>query len=343
MSAPAIAIQRTGLVTSVGLSAGAACAAIRAKVQNPSDTGFMNSGGQWISAHQVPLGQPLRGLPKLGRMAAMAIEEALDGIPLTEWRQLTLLLCVAEPERPGRMAGLDDKLFALIEAELGARFAENSAIVARGRVAVAVALSQARTLVAKEAAARVLVVAVDSLLSGPTLQHYDQRGRLLSETNSDGFMPGEAAGALLLGKPAGLAGELLCTGVGFAREPAPLDSGEPLRAEGLSQAIKAVLADAGAQLHEMDFRIADLSGEQYYFKEAALSLSRTMRTLKEEFDLWHPAECTGEVGAAAGTTLLALAKAACDKRYAKGPHILVHMANDAGERAALTLRYQGNA
>jgi 3-oxoacyl-[acyl-carrier-protein] synthase-1 len=343
MAQTAIAIRNTGLVTSVGLSAPASCAAFRSKLTNPSETRFIDSKGQWIMAHEVPLSHPVRGLGKLARMASMAITEALDGVPKAEWNQLPLLLCVAEPARPGRAAGLDDQLFELIRSELGSSFSNQSAIVAQGRVGVAAALAKARTLVDQSKVPSAIVVAVDSLISWPTLSHFEQRDRLLTDRNSNGFMPGEAAGALLLGTPFGTAGELLCTGIGFAREAAHIDSGEPLRAEGLSQAIKAALADAGRQMHDMDFRIADVSGEQYYFKEAALALSRTMRVLKEEFDIWHPAECTGEVGAAAGASILSVAKAACDKRYTKGHNILVHLANDAGQRAAMTLQYRSAA
>jgi len=339
MSSTPIAIRGTGLVTSVGLSAVASCAAFRAKLTNPSETRFIDSGGEWIKAHQVPLDQPWRGLSKLAKMAAMAITEALEGLPKAEWAQMPLLLCVAENERPGRMDGLNDELFELIRSELGASFSAHSAILAQGRVGVAVALAQARSLMAR-LKTPVLVAATDSLITWPTLSHYEQQDRLLTTSNSNGFIPGEAAGALLLTAPSGKAGELLCTGIGFAREAAHLHSEEPLRAEGLSCAIMAALADAGCQMHDMDFRITDNSGEQYYFKEATLALSRTLRMRKEEFDIWHPAECTGEVGAASGATIISAAAAACAKKYSKGPNILVHMANDAGQRAALTLLYR---
>src|SRR5687767_3916588 len=108
MNAHDVAIQSAGLVTSVGLTAESSCAAFRAKITNPTETRFIDAGGEWIMAHQVPLEQDWRGLTKLARMAAMAIEEALQGIPEQAWRSLPLLLCVAEPERPGRTAGLDD-------------------------------------------------------------------------------------------------------------------------------------------------------------------------------------------------------------------------------------------
>jgi len=335
----AIAIQRTGLVTAVGLTAASSCAAFRAKINNPTETRFIDAGGDWIQAHQVSLEQPWRGVTKLARMAARAIAETLRDVPRREWGALPLLLCVSEADRPGRVDNLEDHLLRRVEDELETRFAPGSALVAMGRVAVAVALARARALIAEAKAPSVLVAATDSLLSWPTLSHYEQRDRLLTPRNSNGFIPGEAAGALLVGAPSGRAAELLCTGIGFGHEPAPVGSEAPLRADGLAQAFRSALAEAGREIHQMDFRIADLSGEHYYFKEAALAVNRTLHRRKESFDLWHPAECTGEVGAAAGATIVTAALAACEKRYAEGRHILAHMANDDGPRAALTLEF----
>jgi 3-oxoacyl-[acyl-carrier-protein] synthase-1 len=341
MNDTAFAIQRTGLVTSVGLSAPASCAAFRAKITNPSETRFIDPTGAWIMAHQAPMDDDARGLPRLTQMAALAIDEALFGIPKAEWGQVPLLLCVAEPERPGRTDGLDDQLYTMIESELGAHFAPQSAIVPQGRIGVATALARGRSLLAAGQVRHVLVAAVDSLVCWPTLSHYQRNDRLLTERNSNGFMPGEAAGALLIGAPQLGGADLVCTGIGFGREIAHIDSEHPLRGDGLSQAIKAALDDAGQQMHDMDFRITDNAGEHYYFKEATLAVSRTLRVRKHSFDIWHPAECTGEVGAAAGTSIVSLAHAACTKQFAIGPNVLVHLGNDAGQRAALTLQYRG--
>ncbi|RQP25396.1 hypothetical protein [Piscinibacter terrae] len=334
-----IAIQATGLVTAVGLSAPGSCAAFRAKVNNPSETRFIDSTGAWIVAQEVPLDKPWRGLAKLVQMAVMAIEEALQDVPRRQWSALPLLLCVAEGDRPGRQQGLDGEMLHRIERALDVRFAPQSALVAQGRVSVAAALAQARALIAGGHAPRVVVAATDSLLSWPTLSHYDQQDRLLTARNSNGFIPGEGAGALLVGPATGGEGELVCSGIGFGHEAAHVDSGDPLKADGLTDAIQASLAEAGWQMHDFDYRITDLSGEYYYFKEATLTLSRTLRQLKDEFDIWHPAECTGEVGAASGVTVIATAREACIKGYTKGPRVLAHWANDGGQRAAVALRY----
>lgn len=335
MSERPLAVVRTGTVTSVGLSAPAACAAIRSGLTNPSATRFMDSGGNWINSHTVPLEPPLRGLPKLTHMAAMAASECLHDIPREQWSQIPMLLCVAENDRPGRLHGLEDQLLPDICKLLdGAQLSSASRIVAHGRVSVAVALLHARKLVYEENVPAVLILAADSLLFWPTLQEYDRQDRLLTERNSNGFIPGEAASAILVTRPTTSA-HLAIVGLGLATESASIDSEQPLRADGLSRAIMDALADAGCELHQLDFRISDISGEQYYFKEAALAYSRTLRQRKEDFDLWHPAECMGETGSAIGPIMIAVAEAAVRKAYAPGPGILLHASNDGGQRAAI--------
>lgn len=342
MSARPLAVVGTGMVTSVGLSAPAACAAIRSKLTNPTETRFVDSSGEWIMSHTVALGQPLRGMAKLAHMAAMAAEECLADVPRDDWPKIPLVLCVAERTRPGRFEGLDDELMSEICALLGeAEFAAESCVVPHGRVSIAVALLHARKFIYETNVPAVLIVAADSLLTWPTLQAFEEQARLLTNHNSNGFMPGEAASAVLVARST-TGAHLSIVGLGFGNEAASIDKEEPLRSEGLSQAIIQSLRDAGCQMHDMDFRIADLSGEQYYFKEAALALSRTLKQRKDEFDIWHPAECIGEVGSAIGPTLLAVAEASGRKAYAPGPAMLLHASNDTGQRACIVTRYVVN-
>jgi 3-oxoacyl-[acyl-carrier-protein] synthase-1 len=250
-----------------------------------------------------------------------------------------LLLCVAERERPGRLEGLDDRLLLGVQELLGARFSSDSVIVAHGRVGALVALALARQLIHQKGVPHVVVAAADSLLSWPALSVYEREDRLLTASNSNGFIPGEGGGALRLSRPDD-SGGLICVGIGFGVEKAYIESGAPLRADGLSAAIEAALADASCEMHELDYRITDLSGEQYYFKEAALALARTLRQRKESFDIWHPAECIGEAGALSGVAGLVVAEAACRKGYTPGPGVLAHMANDAGQRASAVMRFK---
>ena len=100
-----------------------------------------------------------------------------------------------------------------------------------------VALDQARRLLREEGRALCLVAGADSYLRAETLTAYEDRDRLLTGRNSDGFIPGEAGAAVLVGRAGRAAGpEFVCLGIGFGREPAPIESGQPLRADGPLQA-----------------------------------------------------------------------------------------------------------
>jgi 3-oxoacyl-[acyl-carrier-protein] synthase-1 len=132
----------------------------------------------------------------------------------------------------------------------------------------------------------------------------------------------------------------MCVGIGFGTEPAPLDSGEPLRAEGLTAAIKAAFADGRCSEADVDFRLTDNNGETYGFKESALAVARVFRETKEEFDIWHPADCIGEVGAAILPILVGIMQAAVTRDYAPGPGVLCHVSGTGQQRGAMILRYR---
>jgi 3-oxoacyl-[acyl-carrier-protein] synthase-1 len=334
-----LTILGAGMMTGVGLSAPAASAAIRCGINNFQETRFIDKAGEWILGSEVPLDQPWRGEAKLVKLLAGALRECLDLAPKVSPEEIPVLLCVAETSRPGRLEGAGNLVFSRVQEDLRLRFSEESQVIAEGRVGGATALREARKLLyrPKDPVDRVILAGVDSYLVGPTLNAYGDRDRVLSAANSDGFIPGEAGGAILLGRPE--AGEeLRCVGFGFGREEATVESEEPLRADGLIEAITAALADAGLTLGDMDYRLTDLSGEQYGFKEAELAITRTLREHKEAFDIWHPADSIGEVGAAALPCMLGVALAAAAKGFDPGPIVLCHLGNDDGARAALVLR-----
>ena len=297
------------MVTGVGLNAAASCAAIRCALDNFQETRFMDNGGEWIMGCEVPLEQPWRGKTKLIKMAAAAINECLANNKQIVPNATPLLLCLSEHERKGRVIDDDNQFFLDLQTELGVEFHEKSRVIARGHVAVAVALKHARELLQELAVKHILIAATDSLLIAPTLAHYEENERLLTSQNSNGFIPGEAGAALVVeAVHPRQEGQLICHGMGFGVEKAHVDSEEPLRADGLTAAIKESLADAGCGESILQFKITDISGEQYHFKESSLAFSRIDRTKREEFDIWHPADCIGEVGAVMGLVMVSRSK-----------------------------------
>ena len=81
---------------------------------------------------------------------------------------------------------------------LGGRLHAASRCFTLGSAGIGPALGAARELLSRGAAQCVLIAAVDSWLSTPCIQQALQAERLLSSDKGDGFLPGEAASAILL-------------------------------------------------------------------------------------------------------------------------------------------------
>ena len=332
-----ISILEAGMVTSVGFTAAATCAAMRVGITGFVETRFMFAG-EWLYGSPVSFEVPWCGREKLLQMVVAAIKECIDDLPSFPARAVPLLLCVAEKTRAGRLAELDESLLEDVQKRLAIHFHESSAVLTEGRIGGVHGLERASTLIA-QGRPYCVIAGADTYLVAETLAVMNQKRRLLTKDNSDGFIAGEAAAAILVGPQVKTPDrQLVCLGLGTGFEKATVDSEEPLRAEGLTQAIKAALGDSGKTFKELDYRITDNSGEQYGFKEAALAITRLLRERKEEFDIWHPADCIGEVGAATVPLVLGVALIAARKGYAPGQGVLCHFSADGELRAAMVLR-----
>jgi 3-oxoacyl-[acyl-carrier-protein] synthase-1 len=341
MTQQPLTIVGSGMVTGVGLSAPACCAAIRCDISNFQETRFIDSAGQWIIASEVSLDQPWRGAEKLARMLALVIEESFDSDPALLPSETPIIVCFSERERPGRPSRLNERVLDALQKLLDFDMQRSSMTVSQGRVGGAVALREARRLIYEQQSEAVVIAGVDSYLAAETLREFEEKRRLLTVENSDGFVPGEGASAVIAKRPRpSEEPQLLLIGLGFGVEEATVESEDPLRADGLVQAMKAALHEARTDIGSLDFRIADISGEQYSFREASLAVTRILRTIKEDFDIWHAADCVAETGSAAGPIALNVAWHACENEYSKGQKILCHFGNDDGKRASIVLTYQ---
>ncbi len=339
---PNLSILASGMTTAVGLTAEASCAAIRARLDGFRETRFIARGGEWIIGAEVPLEEPWRGVRRLARLVVGPLRECLDAGGCQDPASVPLLLALAESDRPGRLPELEQALVPALVELLGSAFHEASRLIPHGRVGGALAVREASRLIHEQGHERVLVAGVDSYLTAGALLAFDDSHRLLTPDNGDGFVPGEAGAALLLG-PGGEAGSLGCLSLGLARETAMIASEEPLRGQGLAQAFRQALGAAGLEMAQIGYRIGTMSGEQYWFKELELATARLLRGRHEFMDLWHPADCIGEVGAASLLCCVAVAAMAARKGYAAGDPVLVTASNDDSRRAAMVLARGGRS
>lgn len=331
-----LAIKAGGLVTPVGFNAPATCAALRAGIRNVQVANLWDAeSGQYIAAGRVPLPQWWEGPGKLPELVAPAILECLQAATPITPRELPLLLGVSPSTRPHRWAGLDDWILKAVEEKLGVQFHPSSQVIPRGQVAGVWGAREAARLIEEEGRPGCIVAGVESYLQQPIVQAYMNHRRVLTPGNSNGFSPGEAGSAVLLAACAEPPADDICIlGTGVATEPATIESEEPLRGEGLTEAIRLALAEANVSMPDTHFRITDLNGEHYKFKEATLAFNRLLRSRIESHDIWHPIEYIGEIGAAIGPLVLAFARDAIHKGYAPGSVVICHFSNDDQERAA---------
>lgn len=343
MSAYPLLVSDTGLVTSVGLSCESSCAAIRCGISNFHENYFIDHMANPILVSSVPLPDPWDRRARLREMLLPALKECFASVPAEALGQVPLLLCVAELDRAGRLEDLEFLRKDLQDA-LGSTFHHYSRIFTEGKVGVALALRSAQRLLhaAGGGTRWAIIGSADSLLLVPTLDEYDAQNRLLTETNSDGFVPGEGAAALLLERYTDEKKGFVVQGVGFGLETGVPESGTPPRGHGLMTAVSSALEEAGLMMNDVDYRIADIAGEQTSFIEAELALSRITKSRRVTSEVWHPADCVGEIGSAAIPCMLSVAREACIKGYARGPVVLCHAGNDDGRRAAVIGCYRGN-
>jgi len=330
-------ILAAGMVTAVGLDAPSACAAMRARLDGFQETRFLGPAGDWLVGAPVPLPRNFIGEKRLAHMAAAAILEAIDDHPAAR-DTAALVLCLAEEDRPGRLAPDGARLAARIAEVTGLAARHRTRLVAHGRPSGIAALDQARRMLADGTCPYVMICGVDSYLTTLSIAHYLAAERLLTADNPNGFIPGEAAAALLCARP-GSGGRLRLTGLGLARERAFLDNPDdlPLRADGLVSAYRAALAEAGISLAAIGYRLSDASGESFAFKQTALASIRLLRGRHAFQDLWTPAEFLGNTGAAVVPLMAGMALVAAARGYARGTPALVESAADSGACAAALL------
>ncbi|AKJ01562.1 beta-ketoacyl synthase domain protein [Archangium gephyra] len=211
-----------------------------------------------------------------------------------------------------------------------------------GAAGVMMLVEQARMLLANRSIRFCILLALDSYLSVDRLTWLDKARRLHSPRNVDGFIPGEAACALLLEhrRTAEARGVPLRGVVGpmaAGTEPVAVDSGRWSTGAGLCQALHPLLrAGWGEAIGE--WTLCNLNGESYRAREWGLVQARLAKSLKATRKLQHPADRMGDAGTAMTAILMASACHAFSRRHAPAPVALVWVASDDDSRTALLLR-----
>ncbi|MFK8031236.1 MAG: hypothetical protein AB8G18_13455 [Gammaproteobacteria bacterium] len=338
-----VRIKSVGMVSALGVGAEANCAVMKLNYDGFVTTEFETpSNGKALIGAQIE--SSARGAKRLSEFVQLAISDALAGQSFAD-NSVMPIACIADENLAFCSDQTSEALSRLLVESSPRCLSQSWQIIAEGATGLVRAFEAARELLYESNQTSVLIVAVDSLLNNAALSYFLHGERipgcrLLTDKNSDGFIPGEAAAAMLLEKPAEKpVPQLLCDGLGRGSEPAPIDTGKVTRADGMVTAVKQAVSEAGSMVSAMDFRLSNLTGEKYFFNEDSLMLYRTCRPVVEDQPLWHVADAVGETGAAAGAVMVCVAFWATAKNYAPGNNILLCLSSAEEARGAMMLRY----
>jgi 3-oxoacyl-[acyl-carrier-protein] synthase-1 len=185
---------------------------------------------------------------------------------------------------------------------------------------------------------RCIVLGVESWLAPDRLRMLDDAWRAKSRRNVDGFIPGEAATALLV-EPTKWAEQRGATalagiaGVGVGREPETFSSDKQSSGQGLAEALRTVVSGRPPAR----WVLCDLNGESYRAIEWGLVQVRLGDEMAAVEKLLHPANCHGDIGAATGGALMAIAATAFRRGYAPPGDAVLFCGSDGEIRAATRL------
>lgn len=343
----AVLLVSAGASTAVGRDAWSSAAAVRAAVSGFQHHPFMiDSAGKPMCMATAPWLEV--GLPILERIELLlwpAIDQCLagwTGAQATPPARLALALALPEP-RPGLPPDLSTQLERAARERFRGVFSA-IAVFARGHAAGALAVDAAWRKLSHAALDACVVAGVDSYIDADTLEwieHCDQYHGAGQQNNAWGYIPGEAAGALLLvrqgmAEQIGFPGLAQVLSVGHAVEGKRIKTETVCIGEGLSEAFRGALASMPAGQRVTDI-YCDMNGEPYRADEYGFTCLRSKEWLESSSDFVSPADCWGDVGAASVPLHCMLALAAGAKGYSNGSHALAWASSEGGDRGAVLL------
>ncbi|MEZ4301225.1 MAG: hypothetical protein R3B70_40195 [Polyangiaceae bacterium] len=338
-----LAITSAAALTPVGDSVEQTCTSIRAGLKRFSVHAFFETSGwdpEWdrtepLIAATAPGIDPLREGPD--RLVDLLLPVLADlarraGLERKDLSETALLLALPERCPVTDTWGLEGDLALRIEARSGLSFARVK-VSREGRPGMLSLLTEAERLFAARAVKRAIVAGADSYLTGARLAHLDRQFRIKSPRNADGFIPGEAASALLVEPAARLDPRkgpplALVSALGRGEEPQPSTGDRQSTGKGLTAALRPVLAEPARAVG------CDMNGESYRAFEWGVALSRLGDRLSSLAHLSHPAICHGDIGAATGGVLIASVIAGFTRGHALSSDAVLWAAADGPLRTA---------
>ena len=363
-SVDALSVTAVGAVSSVGLDAFTTCASIRAGVSRPApipglvDVEPESQALEAVNGHPVDtLGDGFVGPARWLQLLQPCLLDVCRNGDLPPWDDqafwggtvVFLVLPYLDDERyyPNPRCtprGIHGALVAPFRRGLRGEFNPRSIqLLPRGRIGIYEIITQFHRMRQTSGCERVLVLAVDSWLDGPSLTYLMTMGRLKSNANPVGLMPGEGAFAVLLEPPRTAQARRAARGpvirrCGHGQEPHCLLAGERSDGVGLAAQLIRVLRGVSPAL-DYPIHVLDLNGEAWRGAEWG---STVVRLEDNGVNVsagrqWLPALCVGDVGAGSSVLGIIVAVRAFARNYAPDGAVLVSSSDEHGDVGAMLI------
>jgi len=358
-----LAVVDVGLVTPVGLDAEQTASSFRAGISRKSETSMMDKAFRPITLGSLPddvlpplapalakLRPALTSLQtRLLRLAGPALQEAVQARlgqePIARVRPLPLYLAGPRPGL-GRPEIVGPAFVQNLALQAGVDLDRpHSGVFPTGHAGFFAALEAAhQRLIDHGTHEFALVGGIDSYVDLYRLAALDAEERLRTTGPQDAFTPGEGAAFVLVASPAACQRHRLepvawITALGQGLEPGHRYSAEPHRAQGLCDALNELFSPLPTGLPPIATVMGGLTGEVLGAKEWGVASLRHTKRFANPIEFEHPAELTGDMGAALAGAMTAVAAMSLRHHGGTGP-ILVWAASDHAERGATLLRSQ---
>lgn len=333
-----VEIVAAGMLTPIGADAAMTLTSVGSSISAYTQSSVMNKNFDPMIMALVPedalpplddelaaLGLPSRQQRML-RLATPAIQQLQDDIA----NPLPLMLCGPE-KMPGRRSVISDDFLKYLHSQTKVAIdLENSYVFPEGRAGGFYALEVAMQMLEAGEFEEIILGGVDTFLDLYLLATFDSEDRVLAEGMMDAFVPGEAAAFLIL-KLADETSAIKVYPPGISDEPGHRYSTEPYRGEGLANAVREALSKYPGGPIETVF--ASFNGENFNAKEWGVAAIRNQQQLGDDFEMVHPADCYGDIGAATVPVMLALASLGILEGQYRQP-ALIWASSEIQQRAA---------
>ena len=337
-----------GAMTTLGVSAAASAAAVRAGISAGREHPFVvdRAGRRMVVAAAPYLDIDLPAPRRLSLLAGSAAVEAVGRMGAGQGDPISIHVGLPPP-RPGR--GTDVSVVAshvLQEVATAARArCEIARIIETGHAAGAMAIAEAWTMIRSGACEFALAGGVDSYLEPETLEWLescDQVHGAGDENNPYGFVPGEAAGFVLLASSEAASRQggratLEISKAACVQESKVIKSETICTGEAMSDLFEAL--GAGSKTGLVDRLYCDMNGEPYRADEYGFASIRA-GLLADASAFEAPADRWGDVGAASGPLFLVLAHAEAKRNGGARTVFGAFTGSESGQRCGFVAHSQ---